>query len=126
MKSEAPTALEKSWREMVRQSGSVLTGLHPCQIHHVAGRTARHRKIKMGHMLILPLTYDEHHLVDEGRSGLHEIKNRWYSYNEDRDYETIEEMSLHEFEKYLFERVCDGLWFPFGDAAYAACLDWHR
>ena len=127
MKNEPPNALELSWREMVRLQGSCLTGYVPCQIHHVAGRTARHNKIKMGHLLILPLTYDEHHLVDAGRSGLHEIKDRWYSFNDDKDYGTIEEMTLHQFEKYLFEFVvCARTRFPFGKAAMDACRDWHR
>ena len=127
MKFDQPNALEKSWREMVRLQGSCLTQYRPCQIHHVAGRTARHNKIRMGHALILPLTYDEHHLVDAGRSGLHEIKDRWYSFNEDKDYELIEEMTLHQFEKYLFEFVvCDRTRFPFGKEVMKACVEWRR
>ena len=60
MKVSAPSAAQKRWREQVRALGSILSGLHPVEIHHCAGRTAVHDKVHVGHWWILPLTSEEH------------------------------------------------------------------
>lgn len=60
MKGQRPSAVQKKWREDVRALGSILSGLHPVEIHHCAGRTAAHDKVHIGHWWILPLTSEEH------------------------------------------------------------------
>ena len=75
-------------------------------------------------MLILPLAADEHLAIDRGLEGLTELKSRRLCWHDD-DVDT-EPMSLHEFEKFLFSRLCKVIKFPFGDDAYQACLNWHR
>lgn len=60
MKFDQPNAEQKRWRESVRALGSILSGLHPVEIHHCAGRTASHNKVHVGHWWIIPLTSEEH------------------------------------------------------------------
>jgi len=127
---EPPNAVQKAWRENVRSYGSILSGpnYYPCQIHHPAGRKAKHQKIAIGHAWILPLAPDEHKKIDTGRTGLYEIKDQFLAY---QDVSPVKEklildMTLHEFEKFLFARLCRTVKFPFGAAVYDAIQAWHR
>lgn len=63
MKSQAPTAETKAWREDVRELGSIVRGDTPAVIHHPVGRTAKHNKLAIGHWWVLPLTDGEHNLL---------------------------------------------------------------
>ncbi len=123
---DQPSVEEVDWRELVRASGSILSGYRPTQIHHPAGRTAKQNKQAIGHRFILPLCATEHHLVDEGRSGLIEIKDVWWAYQGPGDFDLVMELSLHEFEKYLFGKLCLKVPFPFGDENYQAIMEWQR
>lgn len=68
-----PDAVQKDWREMVRDLGSIITGAAALvEIHHCAGRTARHNRVAIGHWWILPLTHDEH----QGPEGIHAHPDR--------------------------------------------------
>ena len=62
-KVSAPTAAQREWREKVRRTQSIISGREICEIHHVAGRTAKFDKQAIGHWWILPLTTDEHRLI---------------------------------------------------------------
>ena len=124
MKFDKPNKKQHDWRENVRMVGSIVSGSRPCQIHHVAGRRAKQDKHPIGHALILPLYYSEHTQIDQGLSGLRELKNARDCWRGDGDL--TEPMSLHEFEKYLFSQLCQVIKFPFGEVVYRACLDWHR
>ena len=131
MKSDQPTAKEKRWRETVRLVGSIVSGFIPFQqrqVHHIAGRTAMVHigPTRIGHMLILPLSGEEHRLIDRGQSGLYELKDRFYVVHGSERMSEIEVMTLHEFERYLFSRLCEVVTFPFGDEAYELCIRWHR
>ena len=107
VKCDQPTAAEKRWRETVREMGSVLSGLKPCEVHHCAGRTARHNKIDIGHWFVIPLTTYEHSRIAEwGRSR--------------KDY-----------EKALFRAMCRiytkrGGVLPFGADVLEAIADYHK
>lgn len=122
-----PTPQEVAWRERVRDTGSILSGKRPIiQIHHPAGRTAKHNKQFIGHRFILPLSASEHRLVDEGRSGLMELKEYYWGYHGSWDFDKVMLLTLHEFEKYLFAKLCTKLPFPFDDDIFEAIMDWHR
>lgn len=125
MKFEKPNAREKEWRESVRLIGSIITGSNQCLIHHIVGRTARHNKQKVGHLLILPLTPAEHILIDYGQFGLKELKDS-YNDNHGGNNKEIGPMSFREFQIYLFSRVCQVTKFPFSEQTYQTCLDYHR
>ena len=126
MKFGKPNAQQQRWREEVREHGSVISGrsLHT-QIHHPAGRTAKHDKIPIGHAFVLPLAPDEHRLIDTGRDGLELLKFDYAALHPDTPV-NVEPMSLHEFEKWLFARMCLKVKFPFSDDCYWAIQRWHR
>ena len=131
MKSAQPNAEERKWRETVRMIGSIVSGYNPSrlpEVHHIAGRSAKHNKRPIGHQLIIPLTTAEHKLIDRGESGLFELKDIYLALNQpdETEIEIIEAMKLHPFEKYLFSRVCEVVQFPFGNEVYESCLNWHR
>jgi len=84
-KGNAPTAVQKRWREAVRAMGSVITG-DDAVIHHCVGATGSHNKVKIGHWWIIPLTNEEH-------LGLH-------------DGDTFGSDSRKAFEKEAFRDVC--------------------
>jgi hypothetical protein len=104
----APNKVQRDWREDVRKLGSAISGQMPCEIHHAAGRTAKHNKVHVGHWWIIPLTKAEHDLVPTW------VKGR------------------KEREKFLFEQICNkygrryGRTLPFGDDVINAIKDWHR
>jgi len=60
VKFDQPNATQRRWREDVSALGSVLSEQSPVEIHHCAGRTAVHFKVRIGHWWILPLTKAEH------------------------------------------------------------------
>ena len=123
--SDTPRAEQIEWRERVRKSGSIISGIRRhCEIHHPAGRTARHDGQAIGHWYILPLLPDEHILI--GGYGPIEIKDRYYAYQGDDDIEMIEPMSVHEFEKFLFDRQCRKTKPPFSVDMYGAIQRWRR
>ena len=126
MKVSAPNSKEKDWRESVRSTGSILSGYFPVQIHHVIGRTGKHNKLSIGHHFILPLTATEHHLCDTGRSGNHEIKEAWFAYNGNHNFDHIMMLERMEMQKFLFEALCKKIPFPFGQEYYDAIMDYHR
>lgn len=104
----APNKVQRDWREDVRALGSAISGMTPCEIHHCAGRTAKHNKIHVGHWWILPLTKSEH---DEVPTWAHGRKER---------------------EKYLFDWVCRKYRIryrrdvPFGDEVYNAIMGYRK
>jgi hypothetical protein len=73
VKNQPPNAAEKRWREDVRKLGSIVSHRRPCEIHHCAGRTAKHNKIRIGHYFILPLVDDEHERIPD----LGHDRKRW-------------------------------------------------
>ena len=62
--TSAPNKAEKDWRELVRSLGCCLGYPGPVQIHHVAGRTAKHSKVDIGHWFILPVSEQAHREVE--------------------------------------------------------------
>lgn len=84
-RGNAPTADQKRWREIVRDYGSVISR-GPAVIHHCCGVTGSHRKVKLGHSWILPLTDAEHKDLHNGRTFGYE--------------------SRKEFEKAKFQKMC--------------------
>jgi hypothetical protein len=68
--TSSPNAEQKEWRELVRASGSIVRDFTApkIEIHHPAGRTAKHNKIQIGHWWILPLTPRQHSLIDSDKS----------------------------------------------------------
>jgi hypothetical protein len=80
---DQPNARERRWREAVRSLGSIINCSANVEIHHCAGRTARHEGVAIGHYWILPLTHAQH----QGPDGIHAHPHR------------------KEREKELFERL---------------------
>ena len=83
-----------------------------------------HNKIPMGHEFILPLTPAEHHLIDKGAYGLDLLQTAYIFHNGDPGDFDI--MRLHDFEKFLFEDLCEKVIPPFGAEVMEAILQWHR
>lgn len=50
-------ARHKRWLAAIKQHCCIVTGAnhYNCQAHHVVGRTAKHNKIAIGHVWVLPL-----------------------------------------------------------------------
>lgn len=59
-----PNKAETAWREWVRDQGCVLGMPGPVEIHHVAGRTAKHLGVPIGHWFILPVSNGAHRIVE--------------------------------------------------------------
>jgi len=120
-KTPQPNAEQKRWRELVRKEGSALTGERPCQIHHPIGRSAKVKGVgNIGHWYVLALTVDQHRLIDAGQYGLEVLKGQYWQPAD------VAEMTLHEFEKFLFKRMCRKFKLPFEADVYQAIMDWHR
>ena len=68
--------VEKIWCDEVRELGSIISGKHPVEIHHCAGRAAKHNKIHVGIFWILPLTKAEHDSVPTWAHGRKE-REKW-------------------------------------------------
>jgi len=91
----------------VRELGSFISG-RPAEIHHPAGRSARHNKIDIGHWWIIPLTDGEHRALHRG--------------------ETFGYVSRKELEK------CGMIWIRdrlvgqefISDEIFDAIMDYHR
>lgn len=126
MNQDQPGTLQASWREWVRATGSILDYRMPCEIHHPAGRTAGQDKVPIGHWFILPLTTQQHKWVDDGIEGLDLLKATYQTGHGFDDADVILDMTLHEFERYLFEKVLDRLEAPFDKQTRDAIQEWHR
>jgi len=126
MKQDQPSGMQKSWREWVRATGSILDYRQECEIHHPAGRTAVQDKVPIGHWFLLPLTKAQHKWVDDGVDGLDMMKAIYQTGHGFDDADVIDDMTLHEFERYLFEKLLDRLQAPFDKQTRDAIQGWHR
>ena len=128
MNFDQPNAEQKLWRENVRQTGSIISGLSRVEIHHVLGRTAKIKGVgNIGHYFILPLDREEHSWIDWGKSGLKKLKDQYISYHGEQHVFEIEDMTLLEFQKFLFARLCDHHNLPqIGDCYYDAIQEYHK
>lgn len=75
MKSKPAAA--KRWEQMVAEYGCIVTREPNVQIHHVAGRSARHNKIDIGWYYILPLTPRLHDVSSNHPMNVTLWKNRF-------------------------------------------------
>ena len=92
--TSAPNSEQRRWREAVRGLGSILgPSRHAIEIHHCAGRTARHNKVDIGHWWILPLTSQEHGML-HGDMGRFEIEALEFN-----------PVGRWDCEKFLFHKV---------------------
>lgn len=120
-----PNAEQRRWRELVRKEGSVLTRLGSCEIHHPIGRTAKIKGVgNIGHWFILALTPDEHRWIDQGNAGLDRLKDNYRLWNMIPG--ELEDFTLHEFEKFLFKRMCRKFNLPFEADIYHAIMEYKR
>ena len=127
MKGHQPNAEQKKWRENVRQTKSVVSGLSRVEIHHVLCRTAKIKGIgNIGHYFILPLDREEHSWIDWGQEGLKKLKDAYIDNHGPRYFYEIEHMTLMEFQKFLFGRVCEKMEPQFSDDIFYAIQEWHR
>jgi len=113
-KGNAPTAVQKAWRETVRELGSVISGA-PAVIHHPigCGKNAKHNKVHIGHWWVIPLTDDEHKALHAGENFGHH--------------------SRKEFEKTAYNMIFQRLWkkgIPHNQCpstdCHSAIMDYHR
>ena len=126
MKVEKPPTALKRWMEQVRDSGSIIDHRTPCQIHHIAGRTAKQDGYQVGHLLILPLSVQQHQWIDEGSLGLEELKTHYELANLALFDPEIEPMSLHEFEMFLWSQVVNRVPLSGWDVELTAARNWTR
>jgi hypothetical protein len=124
-KNHKRTAEQKKWHGQVAELGCITSGSTQAQIHHCVGATAKHNKIHIGEWFVLPLNPFNHSYIDQGRFGLDMLKTEaGERYNAD---DRVKDMSLHEFEKFLFGRVLRMIpERPFGDDVIQAISGWHR
>ena len=121
---QPPNAIQKRWREAVRQECSAISYDLPCEIHHPAGRTAKQGRIPIGHWFILALTPEEHACIDQGTKGLRELKARFAIWHPNVEACLFQALSLHGFEKFLFSNI--DLEYPFGKDVFEAIHSWQR
>ena len=70
---------------------------------------------------------DEHRKIDQGKEGLDELKDLWFISHMERSWNEVGKMSLHEFEKFLFEEMVSNITvLPFDDDVREAIQSWHR
>ena len=106
-KNNAPTAMQKRWREQVRGLGSIIDG-DDAVIHHCVGVTGKHNKVHIGNWWIIPLTNEQHLALHAG--------------------ETFGRESRKAFEKEAFTDVCQML-YPteyITEEIYDAIQDYRR
>lgn len=112
--SSQPNAAERRWLEAVVDYGPAALDLS-CQkmeVHHVAGRSAKHNKVDIGHWWILYLPKTLHDLAgtpafDQQIFGF-TFGGRW------------------DAEKLLFRRVASDLRELIPDEVYQAIMDYRR
>lgn len=128
MNFEQPNAVQKAWRELVRANGCILSRYpHGITIHHVLGRTAKIKGIgNIGHAWILPLEHNSHLWVDWGAEGLRLMKEKFIHGHGDSQADVIDDLTLMEFQKFLFAKVCEFVPPPFDDDVLEAIQGWHR
>ena len=124
---EQPNAEMKRWRDAVRASGSILSGLAAVEIHHIYGRTTKIKGVgNIGHAAILALDHVEHGWVDWGKEGLRLMKGSYLAYQGDELADQIFDLSLLEFQKFLFAKTYDALRPELPDGVYDAIMSYHR
>ena len=124
--NEAPPTVLKRWRELVRSSGSIIDRDSQVIIHHIAGRKAKQDGYQVGHLLILPLTPDQHGWIDMGNAGLDELKMNYEVANLHLFDPEIEAMSLHKFEMFLWGQVVSRVPLSGWDQELSAARNWTR
>ena len=126
MQAEAPPVALKTWRELVRSSGSIIDHDSQVVIHHIAGRSAKQDGYQVGHLLILPLTPRQHFWIDMGAAGLDELKMHYEVSNMQLFDPEIEAMSLHEFEMFLWGQVLGRVPLSGWNEELSAAKNWTR
>lgn len=113
MKFDQPNAEQKRWRELVRGLGSIID-YGPAEIHHPAGRTAKHNKVDIGHWWVLPLTKPLHRLLDDDKT---EFDRRAFGFPL---------VGRWDAEKLLFQKVLARLEISPPDEVIEAIMDYRR
>lgn len=90
-KGNQPNASQKRWMATVRAYGSVVSG-GPAVVHHCVGRTGKHKKRKIGHEFLIPLTDEEHKALHLGET---------FGYESRKEFE-----KTHFAEIYALHRGC--------------------
>ena len=126
MQRDAPPTTLKRWLGQVAASGSIIDFDSQVVIHHIAGRKARQDGYQVGHLLILPLTPEQHGWIDMGNAGLEELKMRYEGVNLALFDPEIEVMSLHEFEMFLWSQVLNRVPLSGWDEELKAARNWTR
>ena len=112
-----PNAAQIRWRESVRDVGSIVSGLKPCEIHHVVGCSGKHNKQHIGHYWLLPLTKHEHEFL---RRNLDEFSREKYGFSF---------VGSKDLEKLLFADLLTHFMeqdLPFSEDELDAIFEYHR
>lgn len=117
-----PTKAQQAWHDWQREQGCCNCGASNPAIHHCAGSTAKHNKVHIGQVWVIPLCYDCHH----GPGGIHGDLSRFR-----RDWPTT---SRKEIEKGLFllsveeyrRHGCPEQEPPMSDEAIDAIMSYRR
>jgi len=110
--SSSPNAQQQRWLEAVAELGPLVPGDGVQQIHHIAGRAAKHQKIAIGHFFIICLPESLHKIVGKPEFDLAVFG--------------FDSKSRHAAEKFLFTKTVEKLPGHVPLLAYDACLDWDR
>lgn len=113
---DQPTAEQRRWREAVRELGSIIDGSKPCEIHHCAGRTAKHQGVAIGHWWILPLTAEQH----RGPQGV----ESWGRDRKGREKDLWVRVLIRMHERSLATQTPVPAWPP--EDVRGAIFDFHR
>jgi len=72
-----PNAREKRWLNIVAEYACIATGFYNTQLHHVKGRTAKHNKVAIGHIWILPLHFNLHDVSSNSKYNVTHYPKRF-------------------------------------------------
>lgn len=80
--SNIPNAEQKRWLKRVAQYANdhgcfPLGGFAPFQLHHVAGRSAKHNKVHIGHWFVLPIETSFHDVMSNNPLNVTHFRKRY-------------------------------------------------
>ena len=127
MRGETPPISLKRWLGLVASSGSIIDWDSQVIIHHIAGRKAKQDGYQVGHILVLPLTPQQHDWIHMGGdAGLENLTMHYGLANLALFDPEIETMSLAKFEMFLWSQVLNRVPLPGWDVEISAASNWTR
>ena len=105
----------------MRLQGCAVTRFnYKCVIHHPIGRTAKIKGVgNIGHWFLVPIQASLHDALHAG--NLQQVKDSYWNERVD-----VEDMTRLEFEKHIFDELCESIGVGIPDDVMKAILEYHR